>query len=97
MEISSFFFHTFGREHFEIKTLQIRATLKNALPDIQILMIKGNMGILGLVNQRGKLIDNGLIIFYTDLIAGNFLRRQLLAPSNLGKIAFIKIRMNGIR
>ena len=46
---------------------------------------------------RWVLVDNGLIIFYTHLIAGNFMRRQLLAPSNLGKIAFIKIRMNGIR
>jgi hypothetical protein len=46
-----------------------------------------------LANKRCVLIDYGLIIFYTDLIAGNFLRRQLLAPSNLGKIAFIKIRM----
>jgi hypothetical protein len=57
------------------------------------------MGILtkDLANKSGKLIDNGLIIFYTDLITGGFMRRQLLAPSNLGKKTFIKIRMNGIR
>jgi hypothetical protein len=59
----------------------------------------GEMGNLtrGLVNNRGSLIDNGLIIFHTDLIAGNVLRGQLLTPSNLGKVAFIKLRMNGIR
>ena len=56
-------------------------------------------GILtkNLANKGGKLIDNGLIILYTDLIPGNFRRRQLLAPSNFGKITFIKRRMNGIR
>ena len=135
MEITSFFFYTLGREQFEIKTLQIRASLKSALPDIQILWLQHQrfsfcflqqwivsrlnlhqagldfkckeepeviiweMGILtkGFANKRAKLIDNGLIIFYTDLIIGDLMRRQLLAPSNLGKIAFIKLRMKGIR
>jgi hypothetical protein len=50
-----------------------------------------------MANKHGNLIDSGLIIFYTDPITGNFMRRQRLAPSNLGKIAFIKLRMNGIR
>jgi hypothetical protein len=38
LEITSFFFHTLDKERFEIKTLQIRASLKNALSDIQILI-----------------------------------------------------------
>jgi hypothetical protein len=50
-----------------------------------------------MANKHGILIDNGLVIFDSDPITGNFMRRQWLAPSNLGKIAFIKLSMNGIR
>jgi hypothetical protein len=72
-----------------------RKTMGKEGPEV----ITWKMGNLtrGLVNKRGSLIDNGLIIFHTDLITGNLLRAQLLAPSNHGKVAFIKLRMNGIR
>ena len=57
------------------------------------------MGILtrDLADKHRGLIDYGLIIFDTDLIAGNFMGRRLTAPSDFGKITLIKIRMNGIR
>jgi hypothetical protein len=57
----------------------------------------GNLTRVRMPDKHGNLIDNGLIIFYTDLITGNFMRGQLLTPSNLGKIALIELRMNGIR